>query len=590
MNRRTATNLRPGHRAGSESHLADGIGNVVRAALAAACVAAAVYAGAWRGGPVWDDGIIVHDIVPLLSSGSRILFPPSDVVLLDRYYRPLVYATYATDYYLAGGGAFARHATGIFGHAVCAALVAWLAWQVQPAGRRDPLVALFAGTLFAVHPIHVESVAWMSGRADILAALALLVMFWNLLRFDWGAGALAAVSFFLALCSKESAVCGLALAALALARRPDRRIVAPRLLMLSGALVLYGVLRWNALGGWVSPEQPIAAQTDAALRALYALLFELRALVWPFPANPFVPDIPVPDVASWLVLIVAVSALGLFAWRVARGGDSLPLVGLSWLGIGLLPNLVVATHEVATVAIAERYEYIPSIGLCWVFGSLVGSARTLGGWRARFSTAIAVVLVLVGGCVTITRVGIWHDNRSFWTAAARSAPGHCLPLTQLADDDLLEGRAATAEQQYRIALAGKCPPKTRAYVLGRLGLTAYQQNRLTEAEANFSAARQFDPGDFFAPYGLGLCAATNANAEIRAGRDASELLTQAVHQLQAAVALRSRFADAHYLLGEVLNVRGDGDRARVEWQTAVQVDPTSPAAKQARAALASESE
>jgi protein O-mannosyl-transferase len=338
--------------------------------------------------------------------------------LTGALYRPLVIACFALDWLVDGSAWF--HAVNIVWHAGASVVVAalarrWAGWQA----------GLVAGVLFAVHPVHVEAVANVVGRNELMAAcFTLLALYAALERqsVGWCAAALA-----LGVLSKENAAVAPALivwAWLLGIGRPERRKLAA--FVASWVLVgaAYGLARWAVLhpfAGWeaVAPVFKGESPLTVRLTAIAALADVVRLLL--FPLHLRVDYSPIertavrspfePRFLLGLALFIAWAALVRLAWR--RGGR-VEALGLGWIAITYLPvaNLLFPV----AIVVAERALYLPSAGLAVALGALLGGLHP-----RRLAAAVGIVFVL-GGLRTALRVPVWRDNRAVALSMLRDAP------------------------------------------------------------------------------------------------------------------------------------------------------------------------
>jgi hypothetical protein len=321
-------------------------------------------------------------------------------------YRPLAVASWALDQRVDGAWWF--HLVNLLWHAAACIGVAAL-------GRRfaDDRSALVAGLLFAVHPVHVEAVANVVGRTELMGALFLVLGVYAALAR--GSVLWSAAAWILALLSKENAAVLPALIVwgwiLGLGRPPRRRMLAfAASWLIVGAA--YAGVRWHVLepyAGFRSVAPLFIDQSPIAIRltAVAALADVARLLVFPLTLRvDYSPDerslVDSPADARLLAgfaCFLIWCALLVLTWRRGR---KLEVFGLGWIGIAFLPvaNLVFP----AGFLLAERTLYLPSAGLVLAAGSWL--ARWLAGWRL----GAAVTLVLLGAVRTALRVPVWRDN------------------------------------------------------------------------------------------------------------------------------------------------------------------------------------
>jgi len=436
-----------------------------RVYFAVAACAVVVYLGALGNRFAMDD-LYVIVFNPLVHSASGIwrafgapYWPPD---YGGKMYRPLVVATFGLDRLVDGSAWF--HAVNVLCHGAAAVVAAALARRW--AGARGALVA---GVVFAVHPVHVEAVANVVGRAELLATLFTMLAVYAALERDSVAWSALAVAF--GLLSKENAAVAPGLIAwawmLGLRRPPTRRIVAYTVSWAALAVV-YGAIRWHVLHPYAHWEvvAPIffgATWLQVRLTAAAALADVVRLLVFPltlrvdYSPNEF-------TLASSLLdsrFLLGVAALLLWAgllWWAWRRNRKLEAFGLGWIAIAFLPvaNLVFPTG----ILLAERTLYLPSVGL----------ALAIGGWSERPSRrfvdlfyrddrfvvvpvkwlAVAAILV-AGGIRTALRVPVWRDDKSVTLSIFDDSPASYRGPARSAGLLQSAGQAAKALAAYQAA-------------------------------------------------------------------------------------------------------------------------------------------
>jgi len=388
---------------------------------AVAGCAVVVYLGAlWNGFAVDDVPIILHN--PLVASPSgiwRAFAAPYWLPDLGGHmYRPLVIAGFALDWLLGSTAWF--HTVNLAWHAAASVAVAALARRWT-----DSTGALVAGLLFAVHPLHVEAVANVVGRAELMAALFTLLAVYAALvheRVAWSAAALA-----LGLLSKENAAVAPALIVwgwlLGLAR-PERRRVAwfvASWVIVGGAYAAVRAVVRHPFTEYQSIAPMFVGESGLTVRltAVSAFTDVLRLLVLPLTLRvDYSPDerTAVTTPLDWRFaagLVCALAWVGtlIVAWKRGR---KLEAFGLGWTGIALLPvaNLLYP----AGFYLAERTLYLPSAGL------VLAAAAWLGRLPRERLRPLTAALVLLGGVRSALRVPVWRDDAHVTRSILRDSP------------------------------------------------------------------------------------------------------------------------------------------------------------------------
>jgi len=472
------------------------------------CIALAIaaYAGSLGHGFAYDD-------VPLIEVNRRVHSLANWATILrsswwsDSLYRPFSALTLAADWTVGGGDPRWFHVVNVLLHAGATALVYVLARTLVP-----PFAALAAGALFAVHPVHVEAVANIVGRAEVLAALFALAavllyradgalaerndMTWR--RWVTSFGVLGCL--LLALASKETAFVTPGLLWLVDwldAQRAGRSWGAAlrrHWVLWAGAVALTGEWLWI----WSTVTGTLSAGIDApgfegaglARRAVVmapVVLEYVRLLVFPARLSAdYSPDfLPVAERltgrgAAGCAIIVAAVVAALAARRKA-----LPVsFALAWMaGTLFVVSNIISPSE---ILLAERTLYLPSVGAVLLVG--YGLDRFAGRWRAAGGVA-AGILVGLGALRTVTRVPVWRDNATILPQLVRDAPGSFRSYWVAGALNYMTGDSARGEALLRRALA--VHPLARG-VWTDLATQLEHQGRWRAAAAAYSAAFRID--------------------------------------------------------------------------------------------------
>ncbi len=453
-------------------------------------------------------------------------------------------------------------------------LATWLFYRLAIHLGAKPGVAFAAGLLFAAHPVHVEAVAYVSGRPDLLASVfavtALLLARSAELCSPEGSRSWkiwpAYVAMAAAVLSDEVAiVTPLVLVGLdrwGPVQVPWRR----RLTHYSGffAIALVYLLARYTVGGGATPTPGSAdaiTGIDSAARgwAIPTAFFQyLKMFVFPHPLNAF-RSLHASEVASWahrLAPFGALAIVGLFVgWRrrdpLARGGALLLL-------LPILPALPLPGFIGSFVL--ERAAYLASVGFCllvasvysWIVGRLPAARAILG------LAAIAIAALAALG--TLIRLPVWKDNISLLIAAAAADPADPRPHITLVDYYAQAGNwpAALTELDRTIAL----DPKNYAAVSKRTALLS-RLGRFSEAEASARRAIELNPKD-------NVSYANLSDALLRQGK-----IEEAVTVARTATEVDSTYPDGWYNYGVALATRGETDAAIHAYRRAIALQPNN---------------
>jgi tetratricopeptide (TPR) repeat protein len=393
--------------------------------------------------------------------------------------RSLTYAFHALDSFLWEDWAPGFHLTNVLMHGAATAAVACLAFRVG----RSVLVGVVTGLLFAVHPVHVEAVAGVSNRKDLLAMVFASLSVIVLTRTGCTAIriGLSLLFFLLGMLAKEVAVFGLLpiLMLIVLRHRREsfprsttRTVIAIAPFIAVAAIVasritasLPALFSSDHLAYLTNDKIHSYAQFSSA--ALAALPVVLRLLLFPARLSPDYPP-PEPhgllDAGPWtgLLIIVAWTAASLYCWK------RFPTVAfaMAWTAVLYFPlSGLVPLHH---ILVAERYLYVPSFGVCLLGGCLFERLAKQASWRGISSTALVVVLSS-GFIRTVVRNRDWKDDTSLWTAAAKLGVDTWRVHHNMGKSALAKGEMLQAEQRFRLA-ARLGSPARYDFLLGQAAL------------------------------------------------------------------------------------------------------------------------
>lgn len=479
-------------------------------------------------------------------------------------YQPLSWLSYAFDFTLWGANPTAMRMTNYALHGFSAVLlfltVGELFRKASPSSstRERFIAALFASAFWAVHPLRVESVVWLTERRDVLSGFFYLLAVWLYIR-DPEKPLRPLIAFCLAVLSKASAIT-LPLTLLVLDRWPlRRRSWADKVpyLVISVAAGLANLAGQHGAGTLKGAEVGLGARFALGVHSLwwYAAKTVLPSGLAPYHRTPdgFGLDSPLAWGAGFAVL-----ALAGFAWAARRRAPAVPAAALCYsLALAPMAGFVRFGHHL----VAERYSYIPGLGLAALAGAGLWAARRRAALRLPV-TAAAAVLIAVYAALTARCAAYWSGTESLWRRAMDVDPRASYPRVNLASYLRRAGRVEEALEQERAAVAND---PTLAEPLNNLGADALGRKNYPEAERLLRAAVAAKPGLATAHFNL-------ASALSGQGRHAESLA-----ELERAA--RLDFSDAKILnnLGVALSRAGKHARAEAALRRAAELEPAWPA-------------
>jgi len=458
---------------------------------------------------VWDDPYLIGRVQSAIANGDiSQLFTTSFYVKnlgSARYYRPVMLATLLGEISLTGGAAWLSHLINILIHSINSILVYLLLRRTL----RHDLGALAGALLFAVHPVHAEAVTAVFNRMDLLALTLLLpvAILWTPLDADPApvsplVRASAMVSFFLACLTKETAfMLPVVFFGWEILRRkrPDRNSAVNLLYVASVSLSVL-LIRWVVFASESVSSTTGAIKAGALMpaaaftRVLKTLLVNMRLAALPFPSRSYWAgsDLTI----DWITILAAASFLFLVVWAFRRCPRSAG-VGMLWWLIFTLP--VLGFFNIGQVAAAERYAYIPSVGLVMIVGGLVASMpdEYLNRRLVKY-LALAGILVLGTGAAFHTRQ-LKNEITLFQKVTATNpnfATVHLNLGAALARKDRFEEALLAYEN------AAALVPGWTDVAFNR-GNLFYRMGKYEEAIKDYQAVLKNDPGDWEAELNLG---------------------------------------------------------------------------------------
>ena len=443
------------------------------------------------GGLVWDDDIWSQSQAIQEWSGLGTIWSWPSRIHREVHYWPLTYTTFWLEHKIWGLEPAGYHVVNVLLHLLNSLLL----WQVLL--RLAVPGAWVVAAVFAVHPLHVESVAWIIERKDVLSGLFYLTAVLVWLRFleqprPWRYG-LALLLFVAGLLSK-SIVVTLPAALLIVQWWKTARItgkdlqrLAPfflvALLITAGDLYSYDLGRYDLDYSW--PERILIASR--------ALWFYAGKLVWPADLSVIYPlwNIKLGDPWAWLYLAAAM-ALAAVLWftrhRIGRG----PLAGALFFAVTLSPTLGFVNYGYMQYSlVADRFQYLACIGvMAVIIGAAVHGASRLSGRLKMGAAGLLMVMLALLGTTTWRQAGIYRDKFTFFSHIVSLNPEARSAHRNLSIALMSAGRLEEALAAARIASEQR-PDFTEPYFL--LGEILVKLNRLDDAKKNFSRALEIDP-------------------------------------------------------------------------------------------------
>ncbi|MFO1512712.1 MAG: tetratricopeptide repeat protein [Verrucomicrobiota bacterium] len=482
-------------------------------------------------------------------------------------WHPLTWLSHMLDVQLFGLNPAGHHMTSILLHTLSAVLLFLTLRTLTGATWRSLIVA----ALFGLHPLRVESVAWVAERKDTLSTVFWILTTLVYAHYTRAAGtkpsrartcyALTLLCFACGLMAKPMLVT-LPFALLLLDIWPLKRLEQKKfsalmveklpffVLSLASCVITFVVQRSaGAVNEYMSLDYRLSNVAISLVRYLGKTFWPTDlAFFYPHP-----PQWPVAFVAAAVLLLVAISVL---AVRRRQSHPSL-LVGWGWFLGTLVP--VIGLVQVGQQSIADRYTYIPSVGvlvaLVWGIYALVSDRKQLVQGLAIAGGVAALV------CLALTRqqTRVWKNTESLCRHAIAVVPNNYLAHDMLGAVLEKRGENDPALREHLRALEIK-PDYADAH--NNLGVALQHQGKLAAAVEQYQRAIQLRPRYAEAHFNLAVAL------------ESAGQFDNAATEYSRAIALRRNYADAHYNLGLLYGRLGRLDQAVAEFQTTLDINPT----------------
>jgi tetratricopeptide (TPR) repeat protein len=494
----------------------------------------------------YDDKVYVYanSLVSAGLSGSSLAEAFVDVRTTN--WHPLTTMSHMLDCQLFHLKPAGHHFTNVLLHSVSAILLfVWLSGVTGSVWR-----SAFVAAVFAVHPLRVESVAWIAERKDVLSAVFFFLTLWAYASYakarSVGRYLTMSILFACGLMSKPMLVTTPVILLLLdywpLRRWTDSKSL--RLLLIEklplfalsiGSSIVTYLLQEHSLCS--IPQLPFAWRVECAV---VSYLIYIGQFFWPSNLAVFYPH-PEDSLALWQVALAA-ALLICVTWAVYALRRTRPylLVGWLWYLVMFLP--VIGIVEVGLQGHADRYTYLPHIGifvaLTWTIADLATSLRAR---TEVLGAGAAVVLVTLAAC-SWKQTTYWRDSGTLWAHTLAVTKNNDVALSNFADWFATRGQLDEALSYFRRALD-------------------VRSQRSGHEHYNLSLA--------------------NIHSNMGTALVHKDRVEEAVGHFQRAIALQPNYPDAHYNLGVILGRRNDLDGAIAQFRTILSISPNDPASNAA---------
>jgi tetratricopeptide (TPR) repeat protein len=540
-------------------------------------VSFSVFIPSLRNGLVWDDVTYVRTLAPHLKASKldyKLFIPSrSEEAKTGKYFRPTYFASLIIDNRVWGVSPFGFHMTSILLHSVTTVLLYFLILMLFKEFNRGPgeSEAFLSSMLFALFPLHVESVSFIAARGDILAGMFFLMclIFYILSYRKFFFIILAGASFYLSFLSKEVAlsfpiiILGFDL----ISRRMFRRVNVIKYLVIGFLLFFYFHVRSGSFMGFVSILRDNSFRDTGTTPGtgefvtifLNTYLFYAWKLIFPYDLNHFIGSIAGGDALHAIIAVLFIAAVTAVFIISVKKKENLTAFSLLWIFATLGPAVMIAIYPLAITRFAERFVYIPSAGYCLLAGYLIVRGGRLTGKRWA-GLAVGGLLCASYLVVTVKGQEPWTDDVTFWETAVRRSPDQIIPRINYGEALRKSGRVDEAISQHLTAVGPGIESTDRGKAMAASSLAAdyIQRGDFQNAEKYLKTALEYNPkteGQY--NYHMGLIYLRKNDP------------VTAENYLRKAVEVTPKFAKAHYLLGMAYFMEADMYKSADKYTLAV---------------------
>jgi protein O-mannosyl-transferase len=509
-------------------------------------------------------------------------------------WHPLTSLSHMLDAQVFGLNAGAHHLINVFLHTIAAVLLFLMLLEITGSPSRTGNVwrSAFVAVLFALHPLHVESVAWVAERKDVLSGVFFMLTLLAYVRYtrerSAGRYILTAIVFACGLMSKPMLVTTPVVMLLldywplergqmsdigrqtsdSAGRFPARtwsQLVSEKLpfFVLSAASSVVTVLVQQTAVSSLE-TLPLSWRLQNAIVSCVTYLYQF---FWPLRLAPFYPH-PQDRLALWqvlgsglLLIFITVAAF------ILRRKRPYLIVGWLWYLVMLAP--VIGVVQVGLQGHADRYTYLPLIGPCiavtWMFSDFLAARH----WPRAIPVGAAIIVIGALVFCARTQAGYWRDNESLWNHALAVTANNDVAHNNLGNVFLKRERFDDAISHFQEALNIRSRKGESQYNLGRalsynnLGIAFVKKGRIEEGIVYYGQALQTWPNYADAHYNLG-------DALFQKGQ-----IDDAIAEWQKTLAIQPDDAGAHSSLANALLQKGSLDEAIAHYEAALKVDSGS---------------
>lgn len=557
--------------------------SIVLLIILVSCISFVIYLKALQSEFVWDD-------VQLITHPLNIKNNPYSFFLGGGiYYRPILSLFMLIDFSFWHLNPIGYHLTNILLHIINSLLVFILSFYLLKNNQisktenianirffeKPFIVSLLASILFAVHPIHTESVAWISGRTDILSTLFLLLAFLSFATYEKEDKKislfLTGFFFLFSLLSKENGIALIGVVFIyGLIKKMSPKKLLLSLFVLFTVFLLYLFLRHG--GGYVeftaNPGSKEAFfSSGISINNFFKILFlgiglYFQKLTIPLNLN-LLPEIPSSSIYYIIFLLPFILGTIFYIKKIKT-----EVFLLAWIIITLLPSLSILYTQITPAPIGERYLYMPSVGFCILVPLILFRSHL-----KKLSLIFLLGLIISFSIFTYQRVQVWKNDLTLWEDTVRKNPHSVTAITNYGYSLMKNKEYDKAKEQFITALKQKRMSYAQiSTILNLLGVQSMEQKHFQEAEEYFLKALKADFKNSTVYNNLGYLYLQMSDKE-NSSVSQKELIEKAIINFDKALVFSPNFLPPKFNKALCFLKKKDYEKAEYYFNLVVQSDP-----------------
>jgi protein O-mannosyl-transferase len=517
----------------------------------------------------WDDDVYVtnNSLIKDLTWGDvKRIFTPSSYTNLEtsQLFVPVVFLSYSLEYHFFKLNAFIYHATNLIFHLLNCILVFWLIFLLS----RNIWVAFVTTILFSVHPLRVESVAWITERKDMMCAffflVALICYTYYLKQRRKIYYYFSILVFILALLSKPLAIAlpfVLFFCDYFINGRISKNNYLEKIIFFIIILAYFSIYMFHSEA--YASTGPTSTFWEKILMANYAIVFYLYKLILPFRLSCLYPH-PLESRTSLSLAYLFYCFLTIFLFSLAlfsRKYTKKVMLGSIFFLVTIIPALlIVSSHTI----VADRFTYLPSIGVFFIVaeGVVWLYRKKIKHYRIKQVVILMVLACICGFLSSLTwkRCYVWKDNITLWNDVLKNYPNVATAYNSRGTEFLLRKEYKKAYSDFTNTL-NIDPTYSEAYF--NMGSLYYSQGNYQEAVKSLNKALQIDPG-YLEAYNMLVSIYSSTGQHFEVINTCKEIIKIKNNNIQAYINLSSAYGNL-----------GNFPEAIVYGGKAIAIDPKS---------------